>query len=409
MRDLLFLTHRIPYPPNKGDKIRAWHMLDYLRRHFRVHLGCFIDDPQDRQHVAMLQALCASCCCVDQSPRAARLRSLRGLLSGEALSLPYYRDAELANWVAHTLRQHPIATALAFSGPMAQYLPARSRGNPLHRVLDLVDVDSEKWLDYATTQPWPLAALYRREARRLLAFEQSSADQLDAVTLVSSAEADLFRRRAPGAAHKIGHFNNGVDSDYFAPQPGVATPYPERQTVLVFTGAMDYWPNVEAVRWFAWRVLPSLRLQCPALHFYIVGARPTDRVRALQALPGVHVTGGVPDIRPYLQHALAAVAPLRIARGVQNKVLEAMAMEKTVVASPQALEGLSAVAGFELLRADDGAAFIRQLSDLLANPASPAIGSAARQRVLLDYSWRRNLRGLGGLLGVDAHQPESVA
>lgn len=408
MRDLLFLTHRIPYPPNKGDKIRAWHMFDYLRRHFRVHLGCFVDDASDRQHITMLQSLCANSCFINQSARAARLRSLRGLLTGEALSLPYYRDAELGNWVAQTLRQHPITHALAFSGPMAQYLPARNHCKPLHRLLDLVDVDSEKWLDYATSQPWPLAPLYRREARRLLAFERDSADQCDAITLVSPAEADLFRRRAPGAAHKIRHFSNGVDSDYFAPRPDLASPYPEQQTVLVFTGAMDYWPNVEAVQWFAWRVLPSLRMQCPTLHFYIVGARPSSQVRALQRLQGVHVTGTVPDIRPYLQHALAAVAPLRIARGVQNKVLEAMAMEKTVVASPQALEGISAVSGTELLRADDGAAFICQLSHLLAKPATATIGRAARQRVLLDYSWSRNLRQLGQLLDVDEHQPEPV-
>lgn len=408
MRDLLFLAHRIPYPPNKGDKIRAWHMLDYLRRHFRVHLGCFIDDPDDRRHIPVLHGLCASSCFIDQSPRAARLRSLRGLLTGEALSLPYYRDAGLAAWVADTLRQHAIGTALAFSGPMAQYLPARNHGHPLRRVLDLVDVDSEKWLDYAATQPWPLAPLYRREARRLLAYEQACAGQFDAVTLVSPAEAELFRRRAPAAAQRIACFNNGVDSDYFAPRPDLASPYPARQTVLVFTGAMDYWPNVEAVQWFAWRVLPSLRMQHPELQLYIVGARPTERVRALQQLHGVHVTGTVPDIRPYLQHALAAVAPLRIARGVQNKVLEAMSMEKTVVASPQALEGISAVAGTEVLQADDGAAFICQLSHLLALPASPAIGRAARQRVLLDYSWSRNLRGLGSLLGVDAHQAESV-
>jgi sugar transferase (PEP-CTERM/EpsH1 system associated) len=401
MDDILYLTHRLPYPPNKGDKIRAWHVLDYLRQQYRVHLGCFVDDPADWQHAAHLQALCASTCFIALRPAWARVASLRGWFSGEPLSLPYYRSARLQQWVEQTLAQQAIDSALAFSGPMAQYLPARSPRGPLLRVMDLVDVDSEKWQAYAHTQPWPWSRIYQREAACLLACERAIASRFDQVTLVSEAEAALFRSRAPESAHKVNHFYNGVDAGYFRPDPALPNPYAMGQLPLVFTGAMDYWPNVQAVQWFAHQVLPSVRLQFPAARFHIVGARPIRPVLALAELPGVQVSGTVADVRPYLQHAALAVAPLRIARGIQNKVLEAMAMEKTVIASPQALEGVTAAVGRELLCADDADQFIHHVNAQLLAPA-PGMGSAARARVLEHYSWHRNLAQLGRLLGADA-------
>jgi sugar transferase (PEP-CTERM/EpsH1 system associated) len=402
MADILYLTHRIPYPPNKGDKIRAYHVLDYLRQHYRVHLACFIDDPDDWQHAAHLQSLCAGTCFVALRPRVARLASLRGWFSGEPLSLPYYRSAHLLQWVRQTLESHNIDTALAFSSPMAQYLPARTSRGPLRRVMDLVDVDSEKWREYAASRPWPLSRVYQREADALLACERAIAQRFDHVTLVSEAEATVFRRRAPESAHKTGHFSNGVDAAYFSSQAGRASPFSEGQLPLVFTGAMDYWPNVQAVQWFARQVLPSVRLQFPTAQFHIVGARPVPAVQALAGLPGVHVSGTVPDVRPYLQHAALAVAPLRIARGIQNKVLEAMAMEQTVIASPQALEGIDAGVGTELLCAADAGEFIHHISAMLdADPgARTAIGAAARARVLQHYGWQHNLARLGSHLGV---------
>lgn len=404
MADILYLTHRIPYPPNKGDKIRAWHVLDFLRQHHRVHLGCFVDDAADWQHAARLQSLCASTCFIALRPALARLASLRGWFSGEPLSLPYYRSARLQQWVQQTLREHPVERALAFSGPMAQYLPAHGPRGLLHRVMDLVDVDSEKWRAYASTQPWPLSRLYRREAESLLASERAIAQRFDHVTLVSAAEAALFRLRAPESAHKTSHFSNGVDAAYFHSDPQRTNPYSPTEVPLVFTGAMDYWPNVQAVQWFAQQVLPSVRLQFPAARFHIIGARPTSQVLALNGLPGVRVSGTVPDVRPYLQHAALAVAPLRIARGIQNKVLEAMAMEKIVIASAPALEGIAAVTGSELLCAGNAAEFIHHIGAVLSGEqaAAAAMGRAARARVLSDYSWQRNLAQLGQLLGIAA-------
>jgi sugar transferase (PEP-CTERM/EpsH1 system associated) len=378
MRDLLFLTHRLPYPPNKGEKIRAYHALQYLRRHFRVHLGTFIDSDADLPYAEHLAADCASSCFVRKPPQLALLGALPALLRGEPISLPYFRHAILQRWVDRALDQHRIRHCLAYSGPMSQYLAHR----PMLRVMDLVDVDSEKWHSYADRARWPMSWLYRREGRLLLEHERGVAAEFDKVLLVSPAEAMLFRQRAPQACHKIDFYTNGVDSAFFSPLPRLANPF-GAAPVLVFTGAMDYQPNIEAVTWFAERVMPALRRRFPDLQFHIVGSRPTAAVLALRRGPGVHVTGTVPDIRPYLQHATLA-----------------MAMEKIVIATPQALEGISAVAGTEVVRADGADQFIAHVTHHLTSFED--IGLAARKRILRDYNWDRNLDRLGWALGVES-------
>ncbi|WP_432377836.1 TIGR03087 family PEP-CTERM/XrtA system glycosyltransferase [Duganella sp. P38] len=406
MRDLLFLCHRLPFPPNKGEKIRAYHALQYLRRHFRVHLGSFLDYDEDVGDARQLAAECASSCFVRMPPHWARLSGLSALLRDEALSLPYFRHATLQRWVNKTLAERRITTCLAYSGPMAQYLPSSTQHGPLWRVLDLVDVDSEKWHGYADDKPWPISGLYRREGRLLLEFERKAAAEFDRVLLVSPAEADLFKRRAPESATKVDYYSNGVDSSYFAPLPAHPSPF-GGAPAIVFTGAMDYEPNIEAASWFAQRVMQQLRTQHADLEFHIVGSRPTAAVRDLRHLPGIKVTGTVPDVRPYLQHAALVVAPLRVARGVQNKVLEAMAMCKTVIASPQALQGIDATHGTEVLCADGGAEFISVICRQLHAPDA-GIGVAARRRILTDYVWGRNLQRLGRVLGIGSSTPVPV-
>lgn len=402
MQDLLFLTHRLPYPPNKGERIRAYHALQYLRRHFRVHLGTFIDRDDDQPYAEHLAADCASSCFIRMPAHWARLGSLSALLRGEALSLPYFRHAGLQRWVDMTLDEHDVTHCLAYSGPMAQYLTRRK----LLRVMDLVDVDSEKWTDYADGARWPMSWLYRREGRLLLEHERRVAAEFDQVLLVSPAEAALFKRRAPQSGHKVDYYTNGVDSAYFSPLAHHPNPY-GRAPVLVFTGAMDYLPNIDAVSWFAQSVMPALRREFVDLQFHIVGSRPADSVLALRRVPGVHVSGTVPDIRPYLQHATLAVAPLQVARGIQNKVLEAMAMQKIVIATPQALEGISAIAGTEVVCADSAEQFIREVSHHLTSLQD--IGLAARSRILRDYDWGRNLQRLGRALGAEMQAPQAAA
>jgi sugar transferase (PEP-CTERM/EpsH1 system associated) len=298
-------------------------MLRFLGRHYRVHLGTFVDDAADREHVPALRNLCAEAACFDLNPWTARLRSLTGLLTGEALTLPHYRDRRLAHWIAHVVARERIEKAVLFSGAMAQYVLGMDR---LRAFIHFLDVDSDKWRQYADTRPWPLSWIYRREARRLLGFERDAAEMAEAASFVTRAEFELFSTLAPESRDKLLVVGNGVDAEFFSPEHKLASPFGVGAEAIVFTGVMDYWPNVDAVSWFAREVLPMLKARRPHVKFYIVGMRPTAPVQALaRDHESVVVTGRVNDVRPYLQHAAVVVAPLRLARGVQNKALEAMA------------------------------------------------------------------------------------
>lgn len=389
--DLLFLAHRIPFPPDKGDKIRAWHLLSHLAQRYRVHLAAFVDDPDDWKHVAKLEGVCASTYFAGLDPARAKLKSLAGLLTGDPLTLPYYRHPGLQTWVDQRLASG-VARVLVYSSAMARFV---IQAAATRRVMDFVDIDSDKWRQYATSKPWPLSWLYRREADRLLDWERRVAACFDASLFVSETEAADFRALAPESAARIGHYYNGVDAAYFSPERDYPNPYAPGVEALAFTGAMDYWPNVDAVEWFAREALPGLRRERPNLVFAIVGSKPAPRVKALESLPGVRVTGRVEDVRPWLAHADAVVAPLRIARGIQNKVLEGMAMACNVVATPQALEGIHARADVEVRVATDAAGLIRET---LAALNGPDLGPAARQRVLQDFAWDAALARVDQLL-----------
>ena len=388
---LLYLVHRLPYPPNKGDKVRSYHLLRHLAERHEVHLGTFIDDPDDEQHLPRVQALCASMHAARLNPRTAKLLSLRGLLSGEALSLPYYRDAGLQRWVDDTAARVGFDAVVVFSGVMAQYATGL-RG--VKTLVDFVDVDSAKWRDYAPEHAWPMSWLYRREFAKLLAYEQRVAGSAACSFFVTENEVALFRELSPGLAPRLSALGNGVDADYFTPDAGRSSPFDAAEMPLVFTGAMDYWPNVDAVTWFAKDILPALRERFPALRFHVVGRSPTPAVQAL-AGGAVNVTGTVPDVRPYLQHAAAVVAPLRLARGIQNKVLEAMAMARPVVAAGTCVRAITAGATPGLQAAETEGDYVEQLSELLADPvAAAARGRVAREFVVGSYSWGAHLAGL---------------
>ena len=394
MENLLFLVHRMPYPPNKGDKIRSYHLLRHLAQRYRVHLGTFVDDADDWQHVPVVKALCADAHFAALDPRRARVRSLGALLGNRSLSLDYYRDHGLKTWVDNTMRTQKIHRILVFSSAMAQYAQPYPAAR---RVVDFCDIDSDKWRQYAEKKTVPMSWLYGHEARQLLRYERQVAQECDAALFVSQPEAELFRRLAPESAAKTGFFNNGVDTGYFSPQPAQPNPYPAATRAIVFTGAMDYWPNIDAVQWFADEVFPAIRARQPAARFIIVGARPAPQVQALAEIDGIEVTGTVPDVRPYLAHAAMSVAPLRIARGIQNKVLEAMAMAQVVVVSPQALEGIEATIGRDLLLARDAEEFIATITAQLAAP-DLQMGPAARNRVEQRYGWSANLACIDALL-----------
>jgi len=390
---LLFLVHRIPFPPNKGDKIRSFNLLKFLAMRFSVHLGAFIDDQNDFQYVNRLDEFCASTCLLPLNTSSSKLRSLSGLLTARPLTLPYYFNNKMQQWVDEIIEREHIEKGLVFSSSMAQYLSG-DQYSGLRRLIDFVDIDSDKWSQYVKSAPLLMKPVYVYEAKMLQAWEKKIASEFDHSFFVSENESNLFKQLAPCSADKIAYFNNGVDTEFFSPKHDFDSPYEKNQTVLVFTGAMDYWANVDAVTWFSQQVFPGLCKQNSQLMFYIVGSKPDDKVKALAESPNIIVTGMVDDVRPYLAYAAVAVAPMRIARGIQNKVLEAMAMEKPVVVSPQGYEGINASNEQELILAEEIDDWINAINQLLLDKEYCALGRAARQRVVNDYSWQGSLARL---------------
>jgi len=407
MKELLFLAHRIPYPPSKGDKIRSYHILKHLANSYRIHLGAFVDDPDDWRYQAKLKTMCASVYLLPLRPLPAKLRSLTGLFGNSALSLPYFREQKMQRWVDSIMKRDDMRRVFVYSSPMAQYVMGEEFSS-LRRIVDFVDVDSDKWRQYAQCKSWPLSWLYRREGECLLRFEGSVARAFDTSVFVSAAEADLFKQLAPDVADRVCFIDNGVDFSYFSPDREYENPYQGQSDVLVFTGAMDYWANVDAVRWFAREIFPQVRQSVPSAQFVIVGARPSRDVLQLASLAGVSVTGAVADIRPYLAHARAAVAPLRIARGVQNKVLEAMAMAIPVLATPAAVEGIE-YNNPSGLQVSDSEHQLAQMAIRLLQRDNSLPMRASRQWVCQRYDWDINLGGLYELFEGVSDQAQSLA
>ena len=382
--EILFLAHRLPWPPDRGDRIRSWHLLEALAKLRPVHVIAPLDDAADARHVATVEQVATS---VTTAVRGSKpLAVARALWSGLPASVELFSVPRLHRAVADRLDEGRTGTVFAFSGQMAHYVPAMT---DTRFVMDFVDMDSAKF-DATATRAYGLTRLaLAREARRLAAFEVATARRADVSLFVSEAEAALFTGVNNIPAQVI---ENGVDADHYA--PGVVAPADSPEPLIVFTGQMDYAPNVEAVSGFVRDVLPLL----PAAHFAIVGRAPTNAVRAL-AGTRVTVTGEVPDTRPWLAAAAVVVAPLLLARGVQNKVLEAMAMGKPVVATSAAALGIEAEEGAELHVADAPAAQAATIAALIADPPRAArIGAAARARVVARYSWAARLASLERLI-----------
>jgi sugar transferase (PEP-CTERM/EpsH1 system associated) len=407
MSELLFLAHRIPYPPNKGDKIRSWHLLQGLAQRFRVHLGSFVDDPDDWQHIPVLQQLCGEVCVRPLHLGAARVRSAAALATGSALTLAYYRDDRLADWVRRLARERPLSGVFVFSSSMAQYAESLPMAPGARRVLDVCDVDSDKWRQYANSRPWPMSWVFGREARLLARAERRYVDSFDSTLVIAEPEAEILRAEAPHGARRIGVLPNGVDTGYFDPGQSWPDPFPTGSRPIVFTGAMDYHPNVDGVAWFSREILPLIRARVPDVQFCIVGSNPVAEVRALARLDGVNVTGRVPDVRPYLAHAHVVVAPLRIARGVQNKVLEGLAMARPLVATPNAVQGIDGIGEHELCVAATTEEFSREVIGLLTTAGRGSVGPA-REFVTRRFAWDTQLETLAGLLQMDGKSRPAV-
>jgi sugar transferase (PEP-CTERM/EpsH1 system associated) len=397
MAKVLFLAHRIPYPPNKGDKIRVFHVLKHIAAKHEVFLGTLTDDPQDRTFASSLTPFTRDVFTA-RIGRGKRLGlQATAAITGLPLSVASFQSRSLARWVEMVVKVNQPGTIYVSSSAMFEYVRMfRSKATRL--IVDFMDVDSEKWRQYAGLRSPPLSWVFAEEARRLSRYDRAVAEAADASIFVSESERDLFAKLAPAAHNKLHAIPNGVDASYFAPPPPPSNV--ARDNIIVFTGAMDYWPNIDAVAWFAGAVLPIVREQLPETRFLIVGARPAREVLDLRELPGVEVTGAVPDVRPYLAKAKVVVAPLRVARGIQNKVLEGMSMAKPVITSPQALEGIGAIHRRQILVADNESAFAESTLSLLRGDDRD-LGERARDFVLTHHDWSANLKTLDRLIDGD--------
>lgn len=396
MSNVLFLVHRIPFPPDKGDKIRSYHLLKFLAREHNVYLGAFVDSPEDRQYLPELDEYCAEVFLRPAGGWRSRMGALLALSRGRSLSVGYYRDRPMKRWVAGLSARMSFDAVIAFSSTTAQYLPLRTDTGPV-LIADYVDVDSDKWRQYAAESRWPRSWLYRYEARALSKWEANVLETVDAVTVVSRAESKIVPGLTDANRHKLRVVANGVDLDYFDPDADWPDPYGGNRQSVVFTGAMDYYANEDGVCWFATEVWPTILARCPYAQFHIVGSNPTAAVSALSEQPGISVTGRVPDVRPYLRHAGVAIAPLRLARGVQNKVLEALAMGRPVVAKPAALRGLDGTLPTSAMEAASAADFAQSVISSL-ELSDRAAGAEGRMYVRENYDWPRNLRRIGALI-----------
>jgi sugar transferase (PEP-CTERM/EpsH1 system associated) len=387
---LLYIAHRIPYPPNKGDKIRSFNELAFLSKRFDVDLVCFYGGPGEQEYIAKLQGMCKTVSAFRRTLWGQPLRLIAGLLFGVPASVALYRNIPMRRKISRLIAEHDYAHVFVFSGQMAQYVPRELLGRT---VMDFCDVDSHKWDNYADRLPFYLAWFYRLEARRLLAFEKAASEAARACILITPAELELYRRL--GGSGRLLCLGNGVDTEYFRPGEGGF-----EEGRILFTGAMDYFPNEEGVAWFARDVFPFLRKKFPKARFVIAGSNPSLKVRALARIDGVEVTGFVQDMRVEQTRAHVVVVPLRIARGMQNKVLEAMACGKAVVVHPKAMGGVHAENGRDLFVAEQAQEFLAAVELLLGDPARVrAMGAAAREYILENFSWERNLaKGLLPLL-----------
>jgi sugar transferase (PEP-CTERM/EpsH1 system associated) len=392
MGELLFLAHRIPFPPDRGDKIRSCAILRALAARGPVHVATFGETDADMAAEVELAWTATTHLLVRRT--ISNLRAgLNALPSGKPVSLVAFESQDIRHYISRLLATRPIDTIFVYSGQMAQFIPPSFSGRV---VIDFVDMDSAKFAAYAKAATGPMKMVHAREARLLGAFERDMARRAHLTVFSSPTEVTEFRLGLGDPAIRVEPIVNGIDTVFYDPAdigdaPYAGTPGPH----LVFTGQMDYAPNVDAVVHFASAVLPRVRERHPEARFHIVGRNPAPAVRALAAQPGVSVAGAVDDIRAWIGSADMVVAPLRIARGIQNKVLEAMAMARPVIASSAAAEGIVAQSGEHFIVARDDQAMADAICTLAADPAqASAMGVAARAHMLAHYQWEAQLAPL---------------
>lgn len=401
MREILFIGHRIPFPPDRGDKIRSHHVLKRLSRIAPVHVATFADDDFDMAEEVELAALASSYKLVRRT-KSLLFAGVQALARRNPVSLSAFHDCSLAHYIEEVLSTRPISTIYVFSGQMGQYIPDSFAGRV---VADFVDVDSAKFEAYAKKKSGVTRWIDAREAKMLRAEEVRIADRADVSLLISREEADLFTSRLPESVRaraQVDVMGNGIDGLNFDP----ALIVPEQRMLgctgprLIFTGQMDYAPNVDAVLHAMDHILPDVRREVPGVTFHVVGRNPTAQLLDRHGENGCYVWGRVDDVRPWLKAADIALVPLKIGRGVQNKVLEAMAMTLPVVLTPEAATGIPARHGTHFAVGENDAAMISAVLYLLRDRRQArAVGQAARRFVVEEASWQSALAVLPQIVG----------
>ncbi len=387
--NLVFLCHRVPYPPNKGERIRAFHQIRWLAERHDVHVLALADNAQEGAGAAELGKFCSSVEVFPSGGLAPRVRAALAAVSGRPLTPAFFYSSALARRARQIVLTARPSAVVACSSSTAQYAPM-FQGVP--SLLDLIDVDSAKWSLYAEDARFPRSAVYRLEANRLQEYEKEQVARFDRVAVTTGRELEKLAAFSPTDNAFV--LRQGIDVDAFSADQRAEAPVP----TLVFTGQMDYLPNVAAVTHFGHRVFPRLRRRRPTLEFHIVGRRPSPAVQALTTIAGITVTGEVPEVAPYLDRAWVFVAPLRVSLGVPTKILEAMAARVPTVASEVAVRGLADGGiqhGRDLLVAHDDGDLIDEIERLLSQQhLRERIGACGRRFVCRSYSWDHTARRL---------------
>jgi sugar transferase (PEP-CTERM/EpsH1 system associated) len=387
--NILLLAHRFPYPPRRGGKIRPFNIIRHLAQTHRVTVCSLARSLEEAEQAHGIAPYCADYHVARVDERLQWARMIAGLPTPLTASGAYFHSAALARTTKRLLATRRYDLVFVHCSSMAHYVQ-HVQGIP--KLLDFGDMDSQKWLEYARHRTAPLSAGYWWEGMRMLAAEKRFARRFDFCTATTRAEWQTLT--GYGVDTPSDWFPNGVDSAYFAPADAPYDP-----DTIAFVGRMDYYPNQQAVNWFCSDVLPAIRHVRPQVQFVIVGAEPPPAIRRLGAISGVSVTGSVADVRPHVARAALTVAPLAIARGTQNKMLESMAMGVPVVATGIAAGGVDAVAGEHLLVADRPGEFATAVLSILADPAMRTrLAVAARDRVLSHHAWPASMRRLDGII-----------
>jgi len=374
--NVLFLSQRVPYPPNRGDKITTWRLVERMGRRHRVRIVAFAHDDADLAAARRLEEMGYPTTAFRLHSRWDRVRSLPLLLTRTPLTLGVFGSRALQAEVDRRASETDLA--YAYSSSMGAFLLSHPE---LARVMHFAELDSDKWRQYAEKTGPPMRWIYGREHRTLLAFETRLANAVDENVFCTPLEQRIFQERIPGPSSAV--LRNGVDLEYFQPSPDEA-----EAGHLVFVGVMNYYPNVEGCLWFVDEILPRVRERVPDVRLSIVGAHPSPEIERLGKLPGITVTGFVDDTRDWLRRASVSVAPLRIARGIQNKVLEAMAMGLPVVGTTSATQGVEGTPGRDFLVADEVEGQVEVLCGLLRDPEKARrLGERGRRFVEANYDW----------------------